>query len=107
MTDVFLSPGGGDDAAALCEQAAADLMENARRTARFADGLHDGWLGDCEEGRGWARLLQDKALGANSLRWLFERHAANVMDIADRFRRTTRPYGDVDNTMMGRQWSTK
>jgi hypothetical protein len=106
MPDVYLTPDGGHDAAALCEQAAAHLTEQAHATTTFTDGLHDGWLGDCEEGRGWARLLQGKAVGANSLRWLLERHAANLIDIADRFRRTTRPYGDVDNAVMGRRWPT-
>jgi hypothetical protein len=71
----------------------------------FADGVHDGWLGTCEEGRGWARLLQEKAVGANSLRWLLERHAANLMIIADQFRRTTPPYGDTDSNVIGREWA--
>jgi hypothetical protein len=107
MTDVLLTPDGGHDAAALCEQAAAQLTEQAHTATRFADGLDGGWLGDCEEGRGWARLLQEKAVGANSLRWLLQRHAANLIDIADRFRRTTRPYGDADSIVIGRQWPTK
>jgi hypothetical protein len=103
---VFLTPDGGHDAAALCERAAAELTEQAQATARFADGLDDGWLGDCAEGRGWARLLQEKAVGAKSLRWLLERHAANILAIADQFRRVTGPYVDVDQTM-GRQWPTR
>ena len=107
MADVFLTPTGGIDAAALCERAAAHLAAQSRALARFADGLHDGWLGDCEEGRGWARLLQDKTTGANSLGWLHDRHAANLMTICDQFRSTTRPYGDADNEVMGRRWPTR
>ncbi|HET9117535.1 MAG TPA: hypothetical protein VFN75_05580 [Pseudonocardiaceae bacterium] len=71
---------------------------------RLADGLADGWLGDCEEGRGWARLLQEKAAGANSLRWLLDRHAANLATLADQFRRTTTLYGDADSNVMSRPW---
>jgi hypothetical protein len=100
MTDVFLTPDGGHDAAALCEQAAAHLAAQARTATAFVDALYDGWLGDCEEGRGWARLLEEKAVGANSLRWLLDRHAANLMTIADQFRRSTRPYADTDSNVM-------
>ncbi len=106
MIDVFLTPDGGHDAAALCEEAAARLAAQAQNATAFVDGLHDGWLGDCEEGRGWARLLEDKAVGANSLRWLLERHIANLKTIADQFRCTTRSYGDTDSNVMGQRWST-
>jgi hypothetical protein len=106
MADVFLTPDGGADAAALCERAAVSLASQSRTAKRFADGLHDGWLGDCEEGRGWARLLQEKAVGANSLRWLLDRHAANLTTIADQFRTTTTPYGEVDSNVMSRPWPT-
>jgi len=104
MTDVFLTPDGGHDAAALCERAAAQLTAQAQAAGRFADGLTAGWLGDCEEGRGWARLLQEKSVGANSLRWLLERHAANLTSIADQFRRTTIPYAAADGNALGPQW---
>ncbi|HZQ31471.1 MAG TPA: hypothetical protein VFB19_07030 [Mycobacterium sp.] len=107
MADVFLSPEGGHDAAALCEQAAAQLMAQTRSVAALTDGVYDGWLGDCAEGRGWVRLLEEKATGANSLRWLLERHAANLNMIADQFRSTTEPYGEADSKVMGRQWSTE
>jgi hypothetical protein len=106
MTDVILTPDGGHDAAALCEQAAARLAAHAQTATAFTDALHDGWLGDCEEGRGWALLLHDKAVGENSLRWLIDRHVANLTAIADQFRRTTRPYGDTDSTVIGPQWSS-
>lgn len=106
MTDLLLTPDGGHDAATLCEQAAAQLTEQAHATTKFAAALYDGWLGDCEEGRGWASLLQEKAVGANSLRWLLDRHAANLAEIASQLRRTTRPYGEVDRAM-GRQWPTE
>lgn len=105
VSDVFLTPEGGHDVAALCEQAAARLAAQAATTSAFVEGLHDGWLGDCEEGRGWARLLEDKAVGANSLRWLLDRHTANLMAIAAQFRSTTRPYTDTDGDVMRRQWS--
>jgi hypothetical protein len=106
MSHVFLAPEGGDDGAALCEHAAAELRAQARAIARFTDGVHDGWLGDCEEGRGWALLLQAKAVGANSLRWLLECHAANLTAIARQFRCTTRPYAEADDDVIGHQWST-
>jgi hypothetical protein len=106
MADVFLTPQGGADAAALCDRTAAHFTSQTRSAERFADGLHDGWLSDCEEGRGWARLLQEKAVGANSLRWLLDRHAANLNAIADRFRRTTTPYSDADSNVMSRSWPT-
>lgn len=94
MTNVYLAPGGGQDAARWCEDAAAQLQ--TLTTDAFADGLGDGWLGDCEEGRGWAQLLHDKAVGANSLRWLLECHVAHLRTIADQFRRSTGQYGDAD-----------
>jgi hypothetical protein len=106
MADVFLAPDGGADAAALCERAAASLAAQARTVERFTDGLGDGWLGDCEEGRGWAQLLREKAVGANSLRWLLDRHAANLATLADQFRRTTTPYADADSNAMRRPWPT-
>ncbi len=106
MADVFLTPDGGHDASALCERSAASLASQARDVERLADGLADGWLGDCEEGRGWARLLREKAVGANSLRWLLDRHAANLTTLADQFRRTTSPYGDADSNAMRVPWST-
>jgi len=106
MADVFLTPDGGTDAAALCERAAASLASQARTVERLAEGLADGWLGDCEEGRGWARLLQEKAVGANSLRWLIHRHAANLVAIADQFRSTTTPYSAADSDAMRRPWSS-
>jgi hypothetical protein len=106
MADVFLTPDGGTDAAALCERAAAYLAAQTRTAELFADGLHDGWLGDCEEGRGWARLLQEKAVGVNSLRWLLDRHVSNLTTIASQFRSTTTPYGDVDSNVMSRPWPT-
>ncbi|MFZ0833530.1 MAG: hypothetical protein WAM92_10675 [Mycobacterium sp.] len=104
MADVFLAPDGGHDAAALCERAAASLASQARNVERLADGLADGWLGDCEEGRGWARLLREKAVGANSLRWLLDRHAGNLTTLADQFRRTTTPYGEADGNAMRQPW---
>jgi hypothetical protein len=106
VSHVFLSPGAGDDAARMCEHAAAELSAHARAVSRMADGAHDGWLGDCEEGRGWAELLLEKSVGANSLRWLLERHAANLAAIASQFRCTTRPYGATDENVIGGQWST-
>lgn len=104
MVDVFLTPGAGSDVAALCDKAAAEMAAHGRAVAALAGGVHDGWLGDCEEGRGWARLLEEKAAGANSLRWLLERHAANLTAIADQFRSTTGPYAEADR--WGRRWST-
>jgi hypothetical protein len=106
MSQVFLSPEAGDDEAAMCEHAATELSSHARAVARLADGVQDGWLGDCEEGRGWARLLVEKSVGANSLRWLLERHAANLTAIANQFRCSTSAYGATDDDVMGRQWST-
>jgi hypothetical protein len=106
MNHVFLAPGGGDDRAMLCERAAAELRTLGCEIARFAVGVHDGWLGDCAEGRGWARLLQDKSDGANSLRWLLEQHAANLTAIARQFRCTTTPYAAADDNVIGHQWST-
>ena len=104
MTDVFLTPNAGHDVAALCESAAAQLTAHTQAVAELAAGVHDGWLGDCEEGRGWARLLQEKAVGTNSLRWLLQRHAANLTDLAGQFRFTTRPYGEADDNVLGGQW---
>jgi hypothetical protein len=106
MSDVFLTPEGGDDGAALCEHAAAELRAHARTVAELADGVHDGWLGDCAEGRGWAQILQAKSVGANSLRRLVEQHADNLTAIANHFRYTTRPYAATDDNVMGRPWST-
>jgi hypothetical protein len=106
MSHVFLTPEGGDDGAALCEHAAAELKALALAVAKFADGVHDGWLGDCEEGRGWARLLLAKSVGANSLRWLLEQHAANLTAIARQFRCTTSPYAAADDNVIGPQWHT-
>lgn len=107
MTDVFLTPHGGHDAAALCEEAAAQLAGQAQDAGSFAYRLHDGWLGDCEEGRGWARLLEDKAVGANSLRWLIQQHVENLRTIADQFRCTTRSYGDADSSVMEQRWASE
>jgi hypothetical protein len=104
MAGVKLVPDVGVDAAALCERAAAQLDGQAAAVARFVDGVGNGWLGDCEEGRGWARLLSEKAVGENSLRWLLERHAANLRVIAGQFRSTTTPYTDVDSRVMGGAW---
>src|SRR5262245_25704439 len=63
---VKLTPSGGRDAAALCEHAAAALTAQVPAAAELAEGLYDGWLGECEEGRGWARMLHDKSVGAHS-----------------------------------------
>jgi hypothetical protein len=106
MSEVFLIPGGGGDAAALCERAAAELQAHARAVTILADGVHDGWLGDCEEGRGWARVLQAKSVGENSVRWLLERHAENLMGLAGHFRSTTTPYTTTDDDVIGHQWPT-
>ena len=106
MSQVLLAPGGGDEGAALCEHAAAELRAQALAVARLADGVHDGWLGDCEEGRGWAMLLQARSVGANSLRRLLEQHAANLSAMARQFRCTTSPYAAADDNVIGRQWST-
>ncbi|MGE5697586.1 MAG: hypothetical protein ACM4D3_20835 [Candidatus Sericytochromatia bacterium] len=102
MADVFLTPDGAAAAATLCERAVASFVSQARMIERLADGLFDGWLGDCEEGRGWARLLQEKAVGANSLRWLLEQHAANLTTLAGQFRGTTTPYAEADT--LRRPW---
>jgi hypothetical protein len=104
VENVYLTPGGGGDAAALCERAAAELIAQMHGIARFGDGVFDGWLGECEEGRGWANLLHEKAVGANSVRWLLERHSANLLIIAEQFRRTAAPYADADREVMGRPW---
>ncbi|HEY7052130.1 MAG TPA: hypothetical protein VH496_08340 [Mycobacterium sp.] len=104
MTDVFLTPEGGHDVAELCVRTAARLTEHTATVVALADGLYDGWLGDCEEGRGWARLLQEKSAGANSLRWLLARHVTNLNEIAAQFRSTTQVYGETDNNVLGRQW---
>jgi hypothetical protein len=100
----MLTPGAGVDAAALCEQAADHLEAQALTVVRFADGVGDGWLGACEEGRGWARLLNEKAVGDNSLRWLLQRHAANLRAIASQFRSTTTPYSDADGGWSWPSW---
>jgi hypothetical protein len=104
MAGLKLAPDVGVDAAVLCERAAAQLEAQAAKVARFVDGVGNRWLGDCEEGRGWARLLSEKAVGENSLRWLLERHAVYLRVIAGQFRSTTTPYADVDSRVMGGAW---
>lgn len=93
---VHLTPDGGRAAAALCENAAIALSTQVPGVVALADGLDSGWLGLCEEGRGWARLLRDRAIGATSLRWLLERHAADLHLMASRLRGTTLTYSSAD-----------
>ena len=102
MTNVYLTPEAGTEVATLCERAAADLSARQPAVSALADDVHRGWLGDCEEGRGWARLLQDKATGSNSLRWLVEQHVANLMTIAERYRQTIGGYAEADRAVSWR-----
>jgi hypothetical protein len=104
VTNVYLTPGGGTDAAALCEQAADELLGHLHAVAALAAGVHDGWLGSCAEGRAWAALLQEKAVGPNSLCRLLEQHVTNLATIAERFRATAGGYGEVDHHHAERRW---
>lgn len=102
MTHVYVTPEAGAEVAAVCERAAADLSARLRAVSALADGVDSSWLGDCEEGRGWARLLNDKASGANSLRRLIEQHIANLVTIAGRYRHTVSGYADADRAISWR-----
>ncbi len=97
--DVYVTPEAGAEVADVCERAAADLTARLPAVSALADGVDADWLGDCEEGRGWAQLLRDKASGANSLRWLLELHIANLVKIAARYRHTVSGYADADRAI--------
>ena len=56
----------------MCPSAAAELAGLARQLDTDDCGADSRWLGDCEEGRGWHRLLREQTA---SLRGLLERHA--------------------------------
>jgi len=99
MTNVYVAPEAGFQVAALCERAAAVLGARLPAVASLADG--GAWLGDCEEGRGWTRLLYDRAMGPNSLHRLFEQHIANLTDMAERYRQSVAGYVAVDRAHGG------
>ena len=88
-----IEPGAGDRAAALCDDAAAELTGCAAELddSRCGDNL---WLGDCEEGRGWHRLLRSQTA---ALRWLLQSHAENLSAIAARVRAVDAAYRDADD----------
>lgn len=93
---LYLDPDAGRRAAGLCEAAAAELGWLARDLAQDRCGTDSAWLGDCEEGRGWHRLLRDHATGARSLQWLLDRHAENLSGFAAKFRGVDGVYADAD-----------
>ena len=90
---LHIEPGAGDHAAALCDAAAEELTGYAAEldVSRCGDHL---WLGDCEEGSGWHRLLRSQTA---ALRSLLESHAGNLSAIAARFRVVDAAYRDVDS----------
>jgi hypothetical protein len=71
---LYLAPAAGEHAATLCE-AAAELAGHAAELAADPCGGDNVWLSDCEERRGWQRLL---GVQATSLRRLIEQHAENL-----------------------------
>jgi hypothetical protein len=95
MSEPFhLAPAAGEVAAGLCDAAAAELSGHAAELADARCGADNSWLGDCEEGRGWHRLLREQTA---SLQWLIERHAHNLSAFASRFRAVDGAYRDADS----------
>jgi hypothetical protein len=95
---LYIEPGAGDRAAALCDAAAAELADCASDLDIDRCG-EQSWLGDCEEGRGWHRLLGEQTI---SLRGLLERHALNLSVYAVRLRTVDAAYHDADGGAAGR-----
>jgi hypothetical protein len=95
---LYIEPGAGDRAAALCDAAAAELAGCATELDAARSG-EPSWLGDCEEGRGWHRLLGKQS---TSLRGLLERHAQNLSGFAVRLRTVDATYHDADGGAAGR-----
>ncbi len=90
---LHLEPGVGDHAAALCDATAAELTGLAARLDEDRCGDH-GWLGDCEEGRGWHRLLRAQTTALHSL---LARHAENLSVFAARLRTIDADYREADD----------
>ena len=93
-----VEPGAGDYAAQLCDAAAAELAGYAAQLDEERCGDHR-WLGDCEEGRGWHRLLRAQT---TSLHSLLARHAENLSGFAARLRTVDAAYREADRDGAGR-----
>jgi hypothetical protein len=89
---LYVGPGAGHRAAALCEAAAGELAVCATELETESSGERT-WLGDCEEGRGWHRLLEEQTA---SLHRLLEQHAQNLSGFAARLRGADAAYHDAD-----------
>jgi hypothetical protein len=88
-----LEPGVGERAAALCDSASAELASLAAQLGQGRCGEDNRWLGDCEEGRGWHRLLLQQSA---SLRRVLDGHAEQLTVFAGRFRAAEAAYRDAD-----------
>jgi hypothetical protein len=89
---LYVEPGAGHRAAALCEAAAGELAACAAELDTESSGERS-WLGDCAEGRGWHRLVEEQTA---SLRRLLEQHAQNLSAFAARLRGVDATYHDAD-----------
>lgn len=91
---LYLDTNVGERAADLCAAAAIEIAGQARELTDDRCGTEAGWPGDCEEGRGWHRVLID---GKRSLHWLLERHAQDLHGFAERLRAADEVFGDAES----------
>ncbi|MUM18758.1 hypothetical protein FZI91_13550 [Mycobacterium sp. CBMA271] len=109
VTTLRLADGACEKLAARCELLRSELAGAVARLDMFAPVNH-AIFGDCEEGRGWNRVLHDIAWApTGSLTATLEEHGCLLTEFADTFRRIGDAYLDTDRgsadraTEVGRQ----
>lgn len=96
LATLRLADGACEELAARCELLRSAFAGTIARLDTFAPVSH-AMFGDCEEGRGWGRVVHDTVRGpTGSLVAILEQHRSALTEFAETFRRIGAAYLDID-----------
>ncbi|ALR11622.1 hypothetical protein BST43_19175 [Mycobacteroides saopaulense] len=102
LSTLRLADGACEELATRCELLRSAFASVIARLETFAPVNH-AIFGDCEEGRGWGRVLHDAALASSgSLGAVLEQHRSVLTEFAESYRRIGDAYLDVDRSSADR-----
>ncbi|MBA0048304.1 hypothetical protein [Mycobacterium sp. NPDC050853] len=97
-----LADGACEELATRCELLRCTFAGAIARLDAFVPVNH-AIFGDCEEGRGWGRVVRDTVSApTGSLAATLEQHRSLLTEFAETFRRIEDAYLDIDRTSADR-----
>lgn len=96
LATLRLADGACEELAVCCELLRSAFAAVIARLDTFAPANH-AIFGDCEEGRGWWRVVHDAVRApTGSLTAILEQHRSVLTEFAETFRRIGDTYAQVD-----------